>query len=259
MKKIINLAICSLILAATGVTNSVEAQFADLKATFVFKGKAPDAAAVQAVNDPVCGTFKIVSETLVVNKTNNGIKDLAIFPDPKTFDPTKADPAVKEPIVAKPVLDNNMCRFDPHVLVVKSGQDVVVKNSDKTGHNASFSFFSNNASNNQIPAGGMITFKVPLAEPAPIPVSCGSHGWMKAFVIVQDHPFVGLSDENGLIQIKGLPVGKISLKIWQDSGKFKEVKINGKALPVKRGAFEIELKAGMNDLGKIELDASNFS
>ena len=193
MKKMVAFAVS---LVACGVASPALAQFAEVKATFVYKGKAPDPTPAQP-NDPVCGAFKIFSESLVVNKTNSGIRDLAIFPDPKTFDATKADPSVKEPIVAKPTLDNNQCRFEPHVLVIKSGQDLIVKNSDKTGHNASFAFLVNNAENKQIPAGGMITLKVPSAEPAPIPVTCGSHSWMKAHVIVQDHPFIGVTDENG--------------------------------------------------------------
>ncbi len=76
---------------------------------------------------------------------------------------------------------------------------------------------------------------------------------MKAFVVVQDHPFVGVSNEDGVLEIKGLPVGKISLKINHEMAKFKELTIGGKAYPVKKGAFEVELKAGVNDLGTVEL------
>jgi len=258
MKRIFNYALCSFaVLAISGLARSADAQYAELKATFVLKGKAPDPTPI-AANGAFCGTLKIVSENLVVNKSNNGIQNLVLYPDPKTFDVKKADPAVKEPLVAKPVLDNNQCRFAPHLLVVKAGQELEVKNSDPEGHNANFSFINNDPLNKQIPAKGSMMVKIPMSEPAPIPVTCGSHAWMKAHVIVQDHPFIGVTDEKGVMQIKGLPVGKISMKIWQESGKFKDVKVNGKALPVKRGAFELDLKAGMNDLGTIELDAADF-
>jgi len=180
-----------------------------------------------------------------------------LYPDPKTFDASKADPAAK-PIVATPVLDNKNCRFEPHLLVLKSGQELEIKNSDPEGHNANFSFINNEPSNKQIPAKGAMKMKIPQAEPAPIPVSCGSHSWMKAHIIVQDHPFVGVSNAKGELQLKGLPAGKIKLKIWQEAAKFKEVKVAGKALPVTRGAFEIDLKPGLNDLGTIELDADIF-
>ena len=259
MKKIFDLGFCSLaMLAAVGVASTAQAQYADLKATFVLKGNAPDESPISATNDAFCATQKIPSEALVVNKANGGIQNVLLYPDPKSFDAKEADPAVKKPVVAAPVLDNKQCRFAPHLLVVQAGQDVVVKNSDPVGHNANFSFINNDPLNKQIPANGQMTIKVPMSEPAPIPVTCGSHSWMKAHVIVQDHPFIGMSDEKGELQIKGLPAGKISLKLWQEVGKFKEVTINGKTLPVKRGAFEIELKPGMNDLGKIELAASDF-
>ncbi len=250
-------ALIALAFGAMGVCNFANAQFADVKATFVLKGKAPEPAKLQG-NDPVCGAFNMVSESLVVNKENNGIRYLALFPDAKSFDASKADPKVTAPIEKEPLLDNIECRFAPHLLVVKSGQTVTIKNSDKTGHNANFSFINNPPKNQQIPAGGQITMKVDAAEPAPIPVSCGSHSWMKSHVIVLDHPFVGTTNEKGELEIKGLPAGKINMKIWHESGKFKEVNVGGKALPVKRGAFEIELKPGMNDLGKIELDVADF-
>lgn len=259
MKKIFNIALGALALAACTVAagSAQAADYANLKATVVLKGKAPAPTPI-ATTGAYCGTLKMVSESLIVNDKNNGIANVLLYPDPKSFDPKKADPSVKEPIVAKPVLDNNQCRFVPHLLVLEAGQELVVKNSDPEGHNANFAFLKNEPSNKQIPAKGSIKMNVPEAEPAPIPVSCGSHSWMKAHVVVLDHPFVGVSDENGQLEIKGLPAGKITLKLWQEAGRFKSVKINGKSVPVKRGAIEIELKPGMNDLGKIELDAEDF-
>lgn len=257
MKKIFNLALGALSLAACSVASSAQAaDYADLKATVVLKGKAPTPDPI-ATTGAYCGTLKLTTESLVVNPDNNGIANVVLYPDPKKFDAKQGDPSVKPP-VAKPVLDNNKCRFVPHVLVITAGQELEVKNSDPEGHNANFAFLNNDPSNKQIPAKGSMKMKVPQAEPAPIPVTCGSHSWMKAHVVVQDHPFVGVSDEKGQIEIKGLPAGKISLKIFQEAGRFKEIKVNGKTVPVKRGAFEIELKPGMNDLGTIELDAGDF-
>lgn len=259
MKKIFALALCALAVAASGIASSAQAaDYADVKATFVLKGKAPAPKPI-ATTGAYCGTLKIATESLIVNEKNNGIANVLLYPDPKSFDPKKADPSVKEPVVAKPVLDNNKCRFVPHLLILEAGQELEVKNSDPEGHNANFAFLENDPSNKQIPAKGSMKMKITKAEPAPIPVTCGSHSWMKANVVVLDHPFVGVSDEDGKLEIKGLPTGKIKLKLWQEAGRFKEVKINGKTVPVKRGAIEIDLKPGMNDLGTIELDASDFN
>jgi len=257
MKKIFNIALAALALAACGVASSAQAaDYADLKATFVLKGKAPAPTPIPTTG-AYCGTLKIVSENLIVNESNNGVANVVLYPDPKGFDAKKGDPEAK-PQVAKPVLDNNQCRFAPHVLVLQAGQELEVKNSDPEGHNANFAFLNNDPSNKQIPAKGSMKMKIAQAEPAPIPVTCGSHSWMKAHVVVQDHPFVGVSDEKGQVEIKGLPAGKINMKIFQEAARFKNIKINGKTVPIKRGAFEIELKPGTNDLGTIELDAGDF-
>ncbi|MCC6510385.1 MAG: hypothetical protein IT423_14875, partial [Pirellulaceae bacterium] len=169
MKKNRKLLSLALVVALCGATSSAQAQYADIKATFVYKGKAPTAKPVGGVSDPFCSPFKLESEALVVNAANNGIRDVIVFPDAKTFDASKANPAAKD-VVAKPVLDNKNCRFEPHVLVIKTGQQLVVTNSDNTGHNANFAFFNNDPRNQQIPAKGKQDFKVEKAEPGPIPV-----------------------------------------------------------------------------------------
>ncbi len=247
--------------AAALVCGAAQAQYADLTATFVYKGKAPAPKPIQATGDAFCTALKLESDALVVNQKNNGIRDIIVYPvsadKDKKLDLSKFDSSAK-PVMAEPVLDNLNCQFSPHVVVLQAGQTLTVKNSDKTGHNANFGFMVNQQANQQIPAGGMIKMQVPSAEPGAMTVTCGSHSWMKGLVIVQDHPFVGVSDADGKLVIKGLAPGKHTLKIIHEAGKFKELKIGGKAYPVKKGSFEIELKAGANDLGKIELSSEEL-
>ena len=244
-----------------GAATFAQGPYADLSVTFVYKGKAPAPKPIAAAGDPFCAALKLESDALLVNPKNNGIRDIVVFPvspdKDKKLDMSKFDPKAK-PVAEAPVLDNKNCQFIPHVVVLQAGQQLTVKNSDKTGHNANFAFMANQPANNQIPAGGQQKLDVPKAEPGAMQVSCGSHSWMKALVVVQDHPFVGVSDADGKLSIKGLAPGKTSLKIIHDVGKFKELKIGDKSYPVKKGAFEIELKPGANDLGTIELSAEEL-
>ncbi len=258
MKKL-SLAVFSIATLLSGA--AAQAQYADVTATFVYKGKAPAPKPITAGGDPVCTALKLESDALVVNPKNNGIRDIIVYPvsadSKKPLDLSNFDKNVKA-VVADPVLDNKDCQFIPHVVVIQAGQTLTVKNSDKTGHNANFAFINNDPVNQQIPAGGKQMLKVTKSEPGAMQVSCGSHSWMKGLVIVQDHPFVGVSDADGKLSIKGLAPGKTNLKIIHDVGKFKELKIGGKSYPVKKGSFEIELKAGANDLGTIELSAEEL-
>lgn len=260
MKKL-SLAAFAVATLLSSVAAQAQGPYADVTATFVYKGKAPAPKPISATGDPFCAALKINSDALMVNAKNGGVRDVIVFPvssdSKKPLDLSKFDPNAK-PVMPEPVLDNKDCQFIPHVMVVKAGQTITVKNSDKTGHNANFGFMNNAGVNQQIPAGGQQQLKIEKPEPGAMAVSCGSHSWMKALLIVQDHPFVGVSNEDGKLEIKGLAPGKTNLKIIHDVGKFKELKIGGKSYPVKKGSFEIELKPGANDLGTIELSADEL-
>jgi plastocyanin len=257
MKKLFSLGLC---LAACSLASSAwAADTANLKAKFVVKGNVPAPKQVNNnASDPFCATFKVMSEDLVVDKDTGAIQNLALYADSKTIKAGDIPADQKKAPAAKLLIDNKECRFEPHVLVLRPGQTIEVKNSDKTGHNANFGFLENDAVNFQVPAGGTKDQLIKKEEPAPIPVSCGSHPWMKAFVIIQDHPFVGVTDAKGDLAIQGLPAGKVTLRVWQESGSLKNLTINGKAVPVKRGRIELELKPGENDLGTIEIDAKDL-
>ncbi len=132
---------------------SSSSPYADVTATFVYKGKAPAPKPISATGDPVCTALKLESDALVVNAKNGGVRDVIVFPvsteKDKPLDLSKFDPNAK-PVMAEPVLDNKDCQFIPHVVVIKAGQTLKVKNSDKTGHNANFGFMNNAAVNQQI-------------------------------------------------------------------------------------------------------------
>jgi hypothetical protein len=104
--------------------------------------------------------------------------------------------------------------------------------------------------------------KVEKAEPAPIPVDCNIHPWMRAYVVAVDHPFVAVSDKNGEIEIKGLPAGeKLSFRLYHEAatGSIKEVLVNGKATELKKNVLELDIKSGMNDFGTITIPANALS
>ena len=122
-------------------------------------------------------------------------------------------------------------------------------------------FLSNAPQNFKIPPGGEKSVSLEKAEPAPIPVDCNIHPWMKSYVVVADHPFVGISNEDGVLEIKGLPVGKLTFRLWHENadGSIKEIKVGSKKEKLSKNNIELNIKAGENDLGKVEIAAGAFS
>jgi plastocyanin len=156
-------------------------------------------------------------------------------------------------------LANKDCRFEPHVLIAKKGDTIQVTNPDKVGHNANFGFFNNDPVNPTIPAGATVEVKLEQDEPAPIPVACNIHSWMKAQVVVLDHPFAAVSDENGVLEIKGIPAGlDVVFRANHENGSLKEVIVDGKETEWKSSKFELKIKPGMNDMGTVEVPLAAF-
>ena len=233
-------------------------KLATLRAKFVYGGKAPARSKVDSSKDPFCAQIEILSEAMLVG-SGGELQNLALIMDQRRSkaeipaDQLKAAPAVLE-------LDNNGCMFKPHVLFARPGQTIRVLNSDQTGHNANFNFFNNQAVNFLVPIGGQKDLTLTADEPAPIPVECNIHPWMKAFVIVQEHPFVGVTNDKGELEITDLPVGEVSFRVWHEhaEGSIDEGSVGGKTQKWSRGRMELDLKAGVNDLGTITIAADKF-
>jgi len=148
--------------------------------------------------------------------------------------------APKEVIIHQP-----HCAFFPHCVVtfpvyfkggksVETGQKFSVENDALIAHTAKYTGGDVNGSDNPaIPAGTkkVLNFQ---PEPAPISMTCGTHGWMSAYVRALEHPYgavtsVGAnlqkkifedpkSSKFGTFEITGVPVGvKVKLYIWHES------------------------------------------
>ena len=235
---------------------SAPADTATLKVKFVLDGDAPKREEIDGSRDPFCADLEILSEKMVIGKDGE-IQNLVMYLDARK---TKVDlPDIPVPD-AKPVLDNKGCIFVPHVFAVRTGQTVIVKNSDEAGHNANFNFFNNPSKNFLVPAGGSKELEIKQSEPVPIPVDCNIHPWMKSHIIVMDHPYVGISNEKGELEIKDLPVGEVAFKIWHENSdrSLEKGELNGKSEKWSRGVMKVELKPGMNDLGTIKFKAGSF-
>ena len=107
--------------------------------------------------------------------------------------------------------------YAPHVLALMTGQDLSVKNDDPFLHNVHslaqqnppFNFGQPNKDDGK---------KVESPKAAETyKVKCDVHPWMGAWVVVFDHPFFAVSDENGKFTIKGNPPdGDYKVVAWHE-------------------------------------------
>jgi hypothetical protein len=238
--------------AALASTASAQ-QWGDLTATFAFKGTPPAAKKITPNKDEaVCGKHDIFEENLVVNKDNKGIANVVVFLADTGKPKIHPDYDKPEQAKAEVKLDNENCRFEPHIVGLRTGQTLIVGNKDPVGHNTKADFFNNTPFNDLIPAGGSIKKSFTKAETQPSPVSCSIHPWMNAYLLIREDPYFAVSDKDGKIEIKNLPTGEHTFVVW--NGKYvANPTVDGKAATWARGRVKINIKAGSNSLGKVEI------
>lgn len=123
---------------------------------------------------------------------------------------------------AQPFLDQKACIFEPHALLLWSGLDFELKNSDKVPHNVQTFPARNSGENNNLSPGASMVTAFRNAEPQPFPSKCAIHPWMEYWTLVVDHPFAAVTDADGKFKIPDLPPGKYKFRVFHERGELLE-------------------------------------
>lgn len=114
-------------------------------------------------------------------------------------------------------LNQEGCRYIPHVLGIQVGQTLNIINSDPTLHNIHATPEANDEFNMGQPIQGMEferTFDTPEVM---VPMRCDVHGWMNAYIGVLEHPFFAVTGEDGMFDISELPPGDYVVEAWHEA------------------------------------------
>jgi len=170
----------------------------------------------------LCFSFSVMLAGNIVGKVKaRGVKNSADAVVYVEKVPGGSFPAPKEH--AK--VNQKNLKFDPHVLPILVGTTVDFLNSDDVLHNV----FSPDVCSEKMNLGtwpkGQIrsfTFKQPGCTATML---CNVHPEMQAYVLALETPFYAVSSENGSYEIKNVPAGKYTLKIWHEKLKAQTVSV----------------------------------
>jgi len=223
-----------------------------VKGQVVFDGTPPARNPIGAVNanqDKAHCLSKgaLLEEKWVVNKKNNGVRWLFVWlTDANGKSPTPVHESLKEPKDKEVSLDQPCCQFVPHVLAMRQGQDLVVKNSAPVPHNVKWQGnpLKNPGGNVIVPPGKSYTINGLKADRLPLTLNCNIHPWMEGRLAVFDHPYFAVTDADGNFEIKLAPAGDYKLMVWHEAVGW-GVGRTGKPITIK--------KDGVTDVGEIKL------
>ncbi|MFI5305036.1 MAG: carboxypeptidase regulatory-like domain-containing protein [Nitrospiria bacterium] len=119
------------------------------------------------------------------------------------------------------------CQFRPNIFTGVVGDNYGLFNRDPLLHNVHLRSGDTTIFNIALYPNGKKIVK-PLTQPGVINVKCEIHPFMSATMVIFDHPYFTVTNQNGEYTISDIPAGKYMVRIWHEgiSTSEKEVTIN---------------------------------
>jgi len=203
------LGVAALIMAAGACLVSVDgAGAAAIKGKVQYAGPAVEPRKIPVTVDQfVCGKDKDDEE--LVLSPQRGVRNVVVSL-------ASPPPGARWEFSTAPVfLDQRQCVFIPRVTLVPAGGTVEFLNSDRLLHNIHSAGRANTVFNRTQPRGR--TIPITFAKPEIVRISCDLHGWMRAWIVVIDHPFHVVTGSDGEFALDNIPPGKYALNVWHET------------------------------------------
>ena len=194
--------------SAESVLNPIETGTISGKISYL--GEAPKPQKLMVIKDvKICAKVDHFDDRLIVGE-ENGIKNVVVW-----LEGVEGGKPI-DSLGAEFILDQKVCAYNPHVLIVPVSMPVKILNNDKILHNIHTYGVKNKPVNLAQPRFKK-TIKMTFTEPEKVQVRCDVHGWMSAWIIVVEHAYYTVTDEKGEYILDGIPPGNYTLNFWQES------------------------------------------
>ena len=113
------------------------------------------------------------------------------------------------------VVEQKGCMYQPHLVAMRTNQELEVINNDTVAHNLHSVPMNNREWNKSQLPGMHIEVTFPREEIA-IPVKCNVHPWMKSYISVFKHPYFAVTGKSGSFELSNLPPGTYTIQAWHE-------------------------------------------
>ena len=190
-----------------------------------FKGARPRRQVIRIDEDLGCVQLNkagLLEESVIVHGPAAALANVFVYVKKGLEGKQFAPPSAVETVT----IDQQGCRFRPHVLGIRAGQTLRVTNSDPLTHNIHPQARMNREWNqSQEPGSAALERKFARPE-IMVRVKCNVHSWMRAYVGVVEHPYFAVTGEDGSFSIPNLPPGDYTIEAWQEKLGAQELEVH---------------------------------
>jgi len=225
-------------------------EWGSLTGTFLYDGKIPEPG---FLNVPRLG-LRVRDESLLVGEMG-GVKNVVVYLDREPGeDPPPIHPWHAESTEDEVQVEFKGFRLEPHVAVLRTSETLMVTNKDAVGHSLKFDAFDNPPYNPILRPDDSFRMDCKLRERLPVLTTCTVHPWISGVVVVQDHPYMAVTDDRGSFTIRSLPAGEWTFRFWHEkAGAIRSLSRNGKKVDLPGGRLTVTVRPRENRLGTLYL------
>jgi len=164
-------------------------------------------------DEAICGRSKTSGRLIFGGKM--GVKNAVISLE-------GIDHGKKETRSMRPVLDQKGCEYEPHIMIAPLGSQLEIVNSDPILHNVhayAASPGKKTLFNIAQPIKGQRTSirQMQMNSKGIVTAVCDAgHPWMTATIIVAEHPYYAVTDDEGQFVLEDIPPGSYRLIMWHE-------------------------------------------
>ena len=247
----------------------VKGEYGHLRGRFVYDGEPPEPKPIKIVGFEKEGLekLKLVDESLVVNDESHGLANVVVYLHVATGEaPPAMHPSYRIATDAPEgermkTLRSIDTRFVPHVLLLRTDEILLTTTGDmRRSYNAKLDFPNNPGYSSTIAPSSEVTYYPRRPERVPGAITDNIYPWMRAWALIQDHPYMAATDADGRFEIRNIPVGERTFRIWHEkSGFVSHVKIDDREVAWEKGLTTLEIRAGETiDLGDVQVPAQHL-
>jgi hypothetical protein len=181
-------------------------------------------------------------EQLIVNSSSGGVKDAVVHLVGKFED--AGTPGLSE-FKYPDTLNQRMCSYEPRVFVIPAGARLAMTSEDEVGHNVRMSGAAD--LNIAISKGGRTTRR--MEQAGVVKLGCDIHPWMTGYIHVVRHPYYAVTDSDGRFELKDVPDGTHSIRLWHEPWWTEDGKL---ASPI-HSTHSITVRPGETTMATFEL------